>query len=86
MWSPELETLDQLCGGPETLVVIRRLFESDERFRRAILAMLHAREVRLARREGAEVERWERVPVLNDPTGWAEYELSLTESGARRIG
>jgi hypothetical protein len=47
VYPPELETLDQLCGGPMPLAVIRQLFEGDDRFRRAILAMLDDREVLL---------------------------------------
>ena len=86
MYPPELETLDQLCGGDLPLAVIRNLFLGDDRFRRAILAMLRDRELLLLRSDDTEVPHWERSPLLSDPTRWEGLRLSITDSGARRIG
>jgi hypothetical protein len=55
--SLELETLDQLLGGDLTPAVVRGLFETDERFVRAVLAMLDAGEFRLYA-SGVEVPSW----------------------------
>jgi len=83
--SPELDTLDQLCGDDMPVTVIRQLFDSDDHFRRAILAMLHEREVLLLGPDGFEVPHWERRPLLSDATRWVDHRLSITASGARRI-
>ncbi len=85
MYPPELETPDQLCGGPMPLAVIRQLFEGDDRFRQAIRAMLHHRDVLLFRGDDFEVPQWDWNPLLSDPTRWEGYRLSITDSGARRI-
>lgn len=85
MYPPELETLDQLCGGPMPLAVIRQLFEGDDRAYRAILAMLHDREVLLFRGDDFEVPDWERDQLLSDPRRWEGYRLSITDAGARRL-
>jgi hypothetical protein len=85
--SPELETLDQLLGGDLTLAIVRGLFETDERFVRAVLAMLDAGEIRLYA-NGVEVPRWRRRDMLSAPgqSGLAEPRLTITEAGARRVG
>jgi hypothetical protein len=85
--SPELETLDQLLGGDLTLAVVRGLFETDERFVRAVLAMLDAGEIRLYA-NGVEVPRWRWRDMLSAPgqSGLAEPRLTITEAGARRVG
>jgi hypothetical protein len=85
--SPELETLDQLLGGDLTLAVVRGLFETDERFVQAVLAMLDVGEIRLYA-NGVEVPRWRWRDMLSAPgqSGLAEPRLTITEAGARRIG
>ncbi len=85
MQQPELETLDQLVGGDMKMSVIRRFYPNDEHFRRAILAMLHERDLILIDPDGIEPPAWMRKNVLNDPTCWSEYRLSVTDSGARRV-
>lgn len=84
--SPELEVLDQLLGGPKPLAVIRRVFESDDHFRRALLAMLYAGDIRLLRDERTEVRSWEWQSMLSDPRQWSDHRLSLTDQGLHRIG
>jgi hypothetical protein len=85
--SPELETLDQLLGGDLTLAVVRGLFETDEGFVRAILAMLDAEEIRLYA-NGIEVPRWRWPEMLSAPgqSRLAEPRLTITEVGVKRIG
>ena len=85
MYPPELETLDQLCGGPMPLAVIRQLFGEDDRFRRAILAMLGDRQVLLLNGDDFEVPDWERNQLLSEQRKWEGYHLSITDSEARRI-
>ena len=86
--SPELDTLDQLLGGDMELSVIRGLYDSGERFARAVEAMLHAGEVTLLA-DGVGVPRWRWIEVLavareqGDPN---EAWLSITDAGVRQIG
>jgi hypothetical protein len=85
MYSPELETLDQLSGEDMPLAVIRQLFGNADHFRKAILAMLHEGDIALLSQDGGIVPQWEWKPLLNDPTRWPGKRLSLTDSGAKRI-
>jgi len=85
--SPELEMLDQLLAGGMPLVVIRGLFDDGERFQRAAMAMLHAREVRLLV-DGVEPPRWRWAEILtaaHDQEDSAGAWFEITEAGARRI-
>ena len=79
--SPELETLDQLSGGDLSLAVILGLYPDEERFTRAILAMLNAGELRLLTAGEVEVPHHRWVEALG-----GEGRLSITEAGLRRIG
>lgn len=81
--SPELETLDQLCGGDLTIPLIRQLFSSGNHFVRAIMAMLRAGDVRLVDPSGCEVPhcRWREILTANS----TEMRLSITEAGERRM-
>lgn len=83
--SPELEVLDCLSGCDEPLHVIRRLFESQPRFERAILAMLHAGEVRLFVTDGNEVPVWQQQAILSlsHPES-GDCVLSITDLGGLR--
>ena len=85
--SPELETLDQLLGGDLTLAVIRGLFETDEGFVRAILAMLDAEEI-LLYADGIEAPRWRWREMLSarGQSGLAEPRVTITEAGVKRVG
>lgn len=80
--SPELDMLDQLLGGDMSLRLVRALFESQERFTRALSLMLSAGEVCLIGVEGTEVPYWQWRAALG---GGVEAQLSITEAGARRI-
>lgn len=84
MYPPELDTLDQLCGGDLPLAVVRQIFGDDDRFHRALLAMLHGRDVRLLTTNGDEVPRWRWGQLLSDPKCGMDHRLSLTLSGAKR--
>jgi hypothetical protein len=64
MYSPELETLDQLCGGNMALAIVRGLFGDADHFRKATLAMLHERDVILMGTEAA-IERSNTVGRLS---------------------
>jgi len=81
--SPELETLDQLMADDLPVSVIRSLYPNEDRFLRAIEAMLDAGEIRLLDANNAEVPKWRRREVLTQQADTAR--LSLTELGARRI-
>jgi hypothetical protein len=83
--SPELETLDQLCFDDTDSAAIRLLFENDQHFCRAILAMLHEREVLLLRADGSEVPAWQRRVLLGEPKRWGDHRLSITDCGAKRM-
>lgn len=83
--APELELLDQLLGGDLSLAVLRPLFDTDERFRAAAAALLHAGDVRLVATGGADVPRWQWRDVLADQAGRCRYQLCLTAAGARRV-
>jgi hypothetical protein len=86
--SPALETLDQLLGGDLPLKVIRTLFDEEERFVQALLAMLNAGEVRLLDADGFEFERWQWRGILTDPSSLEAttgQQLTITQVGCSRI-
>lgn len=85
MHSAELETLDQLLGGEMSLAVIREVFENNEHFERAILAMLHNQDIRLFRTDWSEIASWEWSRILGDSGSWGSHHLSLTNQGAKRV-
>ena len=64
MWSPELETLDQLIGGDLPLSVILGMFDDRERVIRGILAMLKTGEVRLLTHRKDEIPQWHWTEIL----------------------
>ena len=76
-------------GGDMPLQVIRGIFNDDQRFVRAISAMLEAKEIRLLTKAGEEVPRWRwrevLVPESEQQAGTGEFLLSLTDAGARRM-
>lgn len=85
--SIELETLDQLLGGPMSASLIRSLYGTQEHFVRALSAMLNARELKLSA-NGEEVprHRWQTVLGLcDDELRSRRIEFEITEIGARRI-
>jgi hypothetical protein len=84
MYSPELETLDLLSGEDLPLDAVRRLFESDERFQRAIIAMLEDGEVTILGAQNTPLPQWHWRRALADPARWSEHRLSITEKGAQR--
>jgi hypothetical protein len=85
--SPELETLDQLCGDDMPLSIIRNLFDDQEHFCRAIFAMLKTGELRLFEREGDDIApwRWREVLATSDQSEWKNIRIAITDLGAKRI-
>ena len=84
--SSELEILDQLLGGDQSLALVRPLFETEDRFVRSTMAMLDAKEVRLLDNDGAEVPRWRWRGVLTAAAERGDFRLAITQLGAGRIG
>jgi hypothetical protein len=85
--STELETLDQLLGGPMSVTTIRSLYEAEEHFVRAVNAMLHTGQLRLmAKGEEVPQYRWREVLRFSDQELRSEsLELDITDVGARRV-
>lgn len=86
--SPELDTLDQLLGGPMALSVVRSIFPDETAFLAGVHALLRAGEVRLLDRETGEVPAWRWRSLLIDGQVLAEPErftLDITDTGVRRI-
>jgi hypothetical protein len=82
--TPELETLDQLQGGDMNVGIIRSLYQREEHFCRAIIAMLRSGEIRLYAPTGDEAPAWESAAIIGDATRWEGYTLSITALGAKR--
>ena len=84
--SIELETLDQLLGGPLPLATIRSLYDSQDHFVRAITAMLHTGQIRLLA-NGIDVAkyRWPSVLGNTDNQNDEPIYFEVTEAGARRV-
>jgi hypothetical protein len=85
MFSPELETLDQLLGGDLRLEVISKLYPSREAFARGVLGLLAGGDLVVVTREGVEVPKWQWQGVLSG-AGCEGLSLRITSQGARRIG
>ena len=83
--TPEAEVLDRLLDGPMPLAAVRHLFNPEATFRRSLLAMLYAGDVRLLNGERKEVRWWEWQTVFDDPSQWSAHTLSITEQGAKRV-
>lgn len=88
MFSPELETLDQLLGGPLALSVIRTLYGDDEAFMQGVLGLLRSGDACLVTAEETETpqRRWRELFV--DGVVTAELHslrLRITDQGIRRI-
>jgi hypothetical protein len=86
-YSPELETLDQLLGGDLKLSVIRRVFQSDQRFVEGLGGLLRDGDVTLFA-DGVAVPEWKVRELFRDGavlTSLPEYVLHLTEKGAQKV-
>ena len=82
---PELEVLDQLLDGSRPLPLIRQVFDTNDQFLRAILAMLYAGDLRLLRDGWTEVRSWEWQTVLSNPSEWSNHRLAVTEQGSKHV-
>ncbi len=81
--SPELETLDQLLGGPLTLAVVRKLHPDTRRFNVGILSMLESRGIAMVDAAGQPIPTWDRRRHLTDLTD--DSRLAITDRGIKRI-
>jgi hypothetical protein len=66
MWSPELETLDQLLGGAMPLTVIRTLFPDECSFVKGIYGLVACGDARLLTTDGAQVPPWRRRELFDE--------------------
>ena len=84
--APELETLDQLLGGPMRLELIRSLYGDFDSFSKATLSMLRAGEVRLLDNSGEVPNwRWPQILLREDHHVLSGFMLGLTPHGELRI-
>jgi hypothetical protein len=98
--SSELELLDQLCGGDETLFLALQVFGRPEnsaaleRARYSIMKQLSDGLIQIKHKAGGQemlLPQWEAKQILGDDTNWmkrsgeAEYFISLTETGSKYI-
>jgi hypothetical protein len=85
-WPPELDTLDQLQGGPLSLSIVRQIFRDESRFAYAIQKMLADGDIQLLDADGIEVPKWQWRNVLEISEGAPKYTFAITDRGAKRIG
>ena len=88
MWSPELETLDQLLSGDLSLTVIRELYPDNDTFLRGVHSLLQAGDARLMSCKQLEVPKWRFRELFLKGTVFdelAQLVLQLTALGARRV-
>lgn len=86
--TPEIEVLDQLVGGDLPLNVVARLFSDHDHCRKAVNAMIRAGDVLLLDAAGQAVPDWQYRELEGGANFWREgsqFQLSLTEAGARRM-
>jgi hypothetical protein len=86
--SPELETLDQLQGGDLPLKVVEALYPDAEAFRKGVLGLLSAGDVRLLTIDQTGVPTWRWTELFVGGAVMKELgsmKLSITAQGARRI-
>jgi len=83
--APEVDVLEQLRDGPTPILVVRKIFDAEAQFRWALLAMLYAGDIRLAREDATEVRSWEWQEILLHPGEWKHHSLCLTEQGAKHL-
>ena len=99
--SPEMDLLDQLCGGDESLFVALQVFgwpDDSQAFSRGCYAIIQQIEDGVIqmkqKRAGSErvLPEWEAKQALSNEENWLkqgeekEFYLSLTEKGASYIG
>lgn len=86
--SPELETLDQLLGGPLPLTVIRGIYPDVETFRVGVFGLLTSGDVCLLTSDRTEVPSWRWRELFVDGTVIKELKsmkIEITSQGVRRI-
>lgn len=89
MYSPELETLDQLLACDMPLAVIAKVYPTSDHFRRGISGLLNEGDVVLLDSEGAEVPRWKWRQLFstdNVQEDLRTFRLRITPHGAKKVG
>jgi hypothetical protein len=81
VWSPELDTLDQLCGGPLSLNVVAMIFSDDARCAHSLERMVDDGHVYLMTRDGELVQRWQLRELFQDREAWDRYTVNITTKG-----
>lgn len=88
MYSPELETLDQLLGGDMPVSVIARVFPSSESCREGLLGLLHEGDVILLNAHDEETRQWQWRELFST-SDWLQrlstYRLRVTAQGAKKV-
>ena len=87
--SAEIETLDQLLGGPLSLATIRGLYSDDRAFLSGVLGLVSSGDACLVTTHGAQVPRWRlRELFVNGAAinSLGEFNLRITDQGVHRVG
>jgi hypothetical protein len=83
--SPELELIDQLEGGDQSLAVLSRLFSDDTHAKRALANYVNLGVIELLE-EHAVIPTWKSQVMLSANTPLHQYDniiVSLTAKGAK---
>ena len=86
--SLELEVLDQLLSGPMKLRILRKVFDSDERFVQAIQGLLKGGDIKISDQRGSTLPEWRwRVFVASGDlvAKLDEFQADLTEQGTQKF-
>jgi len=89
MYTPELETLDQLLGGDMPLTVIATLYSTADAFHKGVQGLLSCGDVLLLDAAGNSVPQWRWREIFapgSETEQLRHLRLRLTPEGARRIG
>jgi hypothetical protein len=88
VYSPEVETLDQLLGGDLSLTIIRRLYPDDPSFLRGVHALLQCGDANLLATDQTPIPKWRWRQLFVEGKALEESNqltLSLTDHGCQRI-
>jgi hypothetical protein len=68
-WSPEMDLIDQLCGGDMPLHCVATLFGSADHARNVVAIYVRKGIVKLADQEGV-LANWKAESILRDPMSY----------------
>jgi hypothetical protein len=88
LFSPELETLDQLLACDMPLAVIAQVYPTFEHFQRGISGLLNEGDVVLLDSKGAEVPRWrwrQLFSIDDAQENLRTFRLRITPHGAKKV-